>query len=93
MHVMLCDLFSMHDVREDNCEPQPKVQGDEEHIVYGEADGGDSQKSEDLLKKVDKLLHDKSRHSKLSVTIHLNNLKYMGGVSNTIFSALLEFFN
>jgi hypothetical protein len=42
MHAMLRDLFGMHDVREDNCEPQPRVQGDEEHLVDDEADGGDS---------------------------------------------------
>jgi hypothetical protein len=42
MHAMLRDLFDMHDVREDNCEPQPGVQGDEEHLVDDEAGGGDS---------------------------------------------------
>jgi hypothetical protein len=93
MHTMLCDLFGMHDVREDNCELQPEVQGDEEHIVYDEADGGDIQKYEHLLKKADKPFHDKTRHSKLSAIVHLYNLKCMGGVSNTIFSAFLEFVN
>ena len=94
MHAMLCDLFGIHDVREDNNEPQPGVQGDEEHLVDDEADEGDSwKKYKDLLIKVDKPLHDKTRHSKLSATVHLYNLKCMGGVSNTTFSAFLKFFN
>jgi hypothetical protein len=29
MHIMLRDMFGMHNVREDNCEPQVVVQGDE----------------------------------------------------------------
>jgi hypothetical protein len=33
MHAMLHDLYGMHDVREDNCKPQPRVQGDEAHLV------------------------------------------------------------
>jgi hypothetical protein len=90
---MLRDLFGMHDVREDNCEPQPEVQGDEEQIVDDEANRGDAQKYEDFLKKSDKPLHDKIRHSKHSTTVHLYNLKCMDGVSNTIFSTFLEFFN
>jgi hypothetical protein len=90
MHTMFCDLFGMHTVREDNCEPQLGVQGDEEHLVDDEADGSDRKKKyKDLLKKEDKLLHGKTRHSKLSATVHLYNLKCMGGVSNTTFSAFL----
>ena len=46
-----------------------------------------------MLKKADKLLHGQTRHSKLSATVHLYNLKCLGGVSNTIFLALLEFIN
>ena len=34
-----------------------------------------------------------TRHSKRSATVHLYNLKYLGGVTNTILSALLEFVN
>jgi hypothetical protein len=91
---MLRDLFGMHDVREDNCEPQPEVQDDEEHLVDDEADGGDNwKKYEDLLKKADKPLHNKTRHSKLSATVHLYNLKCMGEISNMTFSAFLKFFN
>jgi hypothetical protein len=46
-----------------------------------------------LLQNSDKPLHGKTRHSKLSATVHLYNLKCLGGVTNTIFSALLEFIN
>jgi hypothetical protein len=41
MHAMLRDLFGMHDVREDNYEPQPGVQGGEEQIIDDEPDTGD----------------------------------------------------
>jgi hypothetical protein len=40
MHAMLCDVFGIHDVREDNCETQVVVQGDEVFIDE-EADQGD----------------------------------------------------
>ena len=44
MYAVLRDLFGMHDVREDNYEPQPGVQcGD------NEPDRGDAQKYDDLL--------------------------------------------
>jgi Zn ribbon nucleic-acid-binding protein len=58
-----------------------------------ELDIGDVQKYDDLLKKADKPLQERTRHSKLSATVHLYNLKCLGGVSNTIFSAFLEFVN
>jgi hypothetical protein len=93
MHAILRDLFGMHDVREDNCKPQPGVQGHEEYIVDDEANRGDSwKKYEELLKKADKPFYDKTRHSKLSNTVHLYNLK-CSGVSNMAFSIFLEFFN
>jgi hypothetical protein len=56
-------------------------------------DTDDAQKYNDLLKKADKLLHGRTRHNKLSAIVHLYNLKCLGGVSNTIFSTLLEFVN
>ena len=93
MHAMLCELFGVHDVREDNNESQLGVQGAEEPIVEDEPDKGDAQTYDDLLKKTDKPLHEKTKHSKLSATVHLYNLKCVGGVTNTIFSAFLEFFN
>ena len=85
MHAMLCDMFGVHDAREDNYEPQPRVQGGEEHIMDDEPDTGAAQKYDDLIKKADKPLHGKTRYSKLSATIHLYNLKCMGGVTNTMF--------
>jgi hypothetical protein len=37
MHAMFHDVFGMHGVREDNCEPHVVVEGDE-RIVNEEAD-------------------------------------------------------
>jgi len=83
MHTMLRDAFSMLDVREDiNCETQ---------AINEEAAEGDALKYYELLKKKNKPLHGGTKHSKLSATVHLYNLKCVGGISNTIFSALLEF--
>jgi hypothetical protein len=61
--------------------------------VDDEPNKGDAQKYEDLLKKANKPFHDKTIHSKLSATVHLYNLKCVGGVNNTIFSSFLEFIN
>jgi hypothetical protein len=52
MQAMLHNVFGMYDVREDSCEPQVVVQGDEE-IVDEEADEGDVRKYYDLLKKAE----------------------------------------
>jgi hypothetical protein len=93
MQAMLRDLFDVHDVREDHLEPQPESQGGEEQILDDAPDTDDAQKYNDLLKKADKPLHGRTRHNKLSATVHLYNLKCLGGVSNTIFSTLLEFVN
>ena len=92
MHVMLCDVFGMHDVNVDNCDPQIMVQGDEEN-VNEETVVGDVLKYHDLLKKAEKLLHARTKHSKLSAIVHLYNLQCVGGVSNTIFYSFLEFIN
>jgi hypothetical protein len=61
--------------------------------VHEEASGGDVQKYENLLEKEDKPLHDKTKHRKLSATVHLYNLKCVGGLSNTIFSSFIELIN
>ena len=90
MHAMLRDLFGMHDVREGNNEPQPRVQVAEEQIVDDEPDRGDAQKYENLLKKAYKPLHEKTKNSKLSATVYLYNLQCVGGVSNTIFPRALQ---
>ncbi|XP_059456599.1 uncharacterized protein LOC132186630 [Corylus avellana] len=92
-HSLLRDLFDMHEVRKDNCEHQVEVQGEEEHIVHDEVDECDVQKYEYLLKNADKPLHEKTKHKKLSATVHLYNLKYVGGVSNMIFLSFLNFMN
>jgi Zn ribbon nucleic-acid-binding protein len=93
MQAMLRDLFGVHDVREDSNETQLRAEGGEEHVSDDTPYRGDAQKYDDLLKNSDKPLHGKTRHSKLSATVHLYNLKCLGGVTNMIFSALLEFVN
>jgi hypothetical protein len=62
-------------------------------IVVKEADEVDVQKYHELLKKAETPLYDRIKHSKLSATIHLYNWKCVGGLSNKIFSSLLEFIN
>jgi hypothetical protein len=44
-----------------------------------------------VLKKSEKPLHGGTKHSKLSAIVYLYNLKCVGGLSNKIFSDLLEF--
>ena len=89
---MFRDVFGMHDVRVDNCDPQVVMQGDEEN-VNEEAVVGDVLKYHDLLKKDEKPLQVRTKYSKLSAIIHLYNLKCVGRVSNTIFSLFLKFIN
>jgi hypothetical protein len=76
MQAMLRDLFSVRDVREGSNEPQPEAQGGKEHIIDDAPDIGDAQKYDEFLKNSDKPLHGKNRHSKLSATVHLYNLKF-----------------
>ena len=90
MHAMLRDVFGMHDVGSENCEPQTVVQGDEE-VVLEEPDEVDVHKYHELLKEAETPLYDRTKHSKLSATVHLYNLKCVGGLSNKIFSSLPEF--
>jgi hypothetical protein len=68
------------------------VQGGEE-IVLEEPDEVDVHKYHKLLKEAETPLYDRTKHSKLSTTVHLYNLKCVGGLSNKIFSSLLEFIN
>jgi hypothetical protein len=94
MHAMLRNLFGVDDVKEDNYEPQRGgVQDGEEQLMDDEPNMGNAQKYDDLLKKADKPLHGKTKHSKLSATVHLYNLKCVSRVTNTIFLIFLEFFN
>jgi hypothetical protein len=46
-----------------------------------------------LVQDADKPLQDKTQYSKLSAIVHLYNLKCVGGISNMIFTHLLEFIN
>ena len=93
IQAMLRDLFGVPNVREDSNEPQPEAQSGEEQMMEDAPNTCDAQKYDELLKKANKPLHERTRHSKLSATVHLYNLKCLGGVTNTIFSALLEFIN
>ena len=90
---MLRDLFGVHDVRKDSNKPQPEAQGGEEQIMEDAPDTCDAQKYDELLQKADKPLHGKTRHSKLSVTVHLYNLKCWVELLTQFFSSLLEFIN
>jgi hypothetical protein len=65
--------------------------GGGEEIVNEKATEGDVLKYYNLLKKAKKSLYGGTKHSKLSGTLHLYNLKCVGGLSDTMFSALLEF--
>jgi hypothetical protein len=89
---MLRNAFGMHKVKEDNHESKAVVEGDAEN-VHGVADEENERMYYNLLKKANKLLHDKTKESKLSATVHLYNLMYVGGISNSIFSSLLEYIN
>jgi hypothetical protein len=89
MHAMLRDAFGMHEVREDNCKPEVMVQEGEEIGWNEEPAEGDTNKYYDLLKMSEKPLHWGTKHSKLSATVHLYNLKCVSGLSNNIFFALL----
>jgi hypothetical protein len=55
--------------------------------------GGDALKYYELLKIVKKPLHPGTKLSKLSATVHMYNLKCVGGISNKIFSDILELIN
>jgi hypothetical protein len=84
-HIMLRDALSMHNVREDvNSQPQAVNEG---------TTGGDALKYYELLRTAKKPLHPGNKHSKLSATVHMYNLKCVGGISNKIFSDILEFMN
>jgi len=47
----------------------------------------------EMLKDADKPLHDNTKHSKLGAIVCLYSLKCMGGLSNALFTFLLEFIN
>jgi len=85
MRAMLRDAFGVHDVGEAiNSQPQEVNEG---------TSGGDALKYHELLKTVEKPLHPGTKHNKLSVTVHMYNLKCVGGITNKIFSNILEIIN
>jgi hypothetical protein len=85
MHAMFCDSFGMHDVSEAvSSQPQAVNEG---------TSGGNTLKYYELLKTAKKPLHLGTKHSKLSATVHMYNLKCVGGISNKIFSDILELIN
>ncbi|XP_062165003.1 uncharacterized protein LOC133871592 [Alnus glutinosa] len=92
MQTMLRDAFGMHEVREPDREPQCVDQVGVENVTEEPAESG-AQKYYDLLKKAEKPLHGGTKHSKLSATVHLYNLKCMGRLSNNIFSEFLQVIN
>jgi hypothetical protein len=92
MHEMLRDAFGVHNVNVENCDPHVVGQSIEENVTE-EAATGDLLRYQELLKKAEKPLHAWTKHSKLSAIVNLYNLKCLGGVSNTAFSTLLDFFN
>jgi hypothetical protein len=82
MHTMLRDAFGVHEVGEAfSSQPGEVNEG---------TSGGDALKYHELLKIAEKPLHPRTKHSKLSATVHMYNLKYVGGISNKIFSDILE---
>jgi hypothetical protein len=82
MRTTLCDAFGVHNVSEAiSSQPQAINEG---------TSGGDALKYYELLKTAKKPLHPGTKHSKLSATVHMYNLKCVRGISNKIFSDILE---
>jgi hypothetical protein len=79
------DAFSVHDVSE-AVSSQPQA-------VNERTSGEDALKYYELLKTAEKPLHPGIKHSKLSTTVHMYNLKCVGGISNKSFSDILELIN
>jgi hypothetical protein len=77
MHAILDDAFGVHEVGEAfSSQPQEVNEG---------TSGRDTLKYHELLKTVEMPLHPGRKHSKLSATVHMYNLKCIGGISNKIF--------
>jgi hypothetical protein len=84
MRAMLLDAFGVHEVGE-----AISIQLQE---VNEGTSGGDALKYHELLKIAEKPLHPGTKHSKLSATVHMYNLKSVRGISNKkilIFPSLL----
>jgi hypothetical protein len=91
MQSMLQDVFGMHNIRADDGECQVEVQADYVLEAVDEEIDENAKKLYNLVQDADKPLHDKTQYNKLSAIVHLYNLKCVGGLSNTIFTSLLEF--
>jgi hypothetical protein len=93
MQSMLQDIFGMHNILAGDGECQVEVQADYVPEAVDEEIDESAKKFYNLVQDADKPLHDKTQYSKLSAIVHLYNLKCVGGLSNTIFTSLLEFIN
>jgi hypothetical protein len=82
---MLRDAFGMHDVAE-------AISTNSQQVDEGTS-CEDALKYQELLKTTEKPLNPSTKHSKLSATVHMYNLKCVGGISNKKFSDILEFIN
>jgi hypothetical protein len=77
MHTMLRDAFGVHEVGEAfSSQPQEVNEG---------TSGRDALKYHELLKTTEKSFHHWTKYSKLSATVHMYNLKCVGGISNKFF--------
>ena len=90
MHAMLHDTFGMHEVRKTTVSMRLWCKGMQKMWIYGVIDEKSARMYYNLIKKVEKPLHDKTKESKLSTIVHMYNMKCVGGLSNSIFSYLLE---
>ena len=82
MHTMLHDVFDMHEVGENNGEPHIEMLADVEN-VHREVDQESAQKYYNLLKKADNPLQYKTKHSKLSVVVHLYMLELVAYINTS----------
>jgi hypothetical protein len=87
MHTMLADIFSMHEVRGNNCVSLMEIQSDVVNAVHEEDNDENARKFYSLLKEAKKLLYEKTKHSKLGAIVHIYHLKCIGGISNKIFTS------
>jgi len=85
MRAMFRDAFGVHDVADD---VSTDLGGVDEGTSCGVA-----LKYQELLQTAEKALHLGTKHSKLSATVHMYNFKCVGGISNKIFSDILDFIN
>jgi hypothetical protein len=93
MHAMLQDVFGMHYIWTIESGCQVEVQAEDVPEVVKEEIDESARKFYKLVKDAYKPIHDKTKYNKLWAIVHLYNLKCVGGLSNAIFTSLLEFIN